>query len=299
MVEKVDKIRWMDDLRLFAVTETGLQTLPVPEGATSFDDMYNGLALGVYSALRTFAHDKFLCLDAHLERTQHSMALLGWDYQLDESRLRQGLHQACTAYPLPDARVRFDVLAEPARQLGTESRVLIGLVPLTPLPPDVYERGVSVGYAHGLSRKRPLVKTADFALVRREYAVTHPEPVQYEYLILDESGFILEGGGSNFYGVRDGVVYTAGSGVLEGISRRIILDLLPGLGIPLRLQAVHRDEIGELDEAALSSSSRALVPVVEIEGQVVADGRPGPVTQRILAAYHAFVAAHIKPAIAP
>jgi branched-chain amino acid aminotransferase len=299
MVRKADKIRWMDDLRLFAVTEPGLQTLPLPDGATSFDDMYDGLALGVYSALRTFSHDRFLCLDAHLERTRRSMAFLGWDYQLDEALLRRGLHQACTGYPPADARVRFDVLAEPARHLGTVSRLLIGLMPFTPLPPHVYERGVSVGFAPGLSRKRPLVKTAEFALIRRDYVVSHPKPIQFEYLMLNEAGFILEGGGSNFYGLRDGVVYTAASGVLEGITRRIILDLLPGLGIPLRLEALHRDEIGELDEAALSGSSRALVPVVEIEGQVVADGRPGPVTRRILAAYHAFVATNIKPATAP
>jgi branched-subunit amino acid aminotransferase/4-amino-4-deoxychorismate lyase len=116
-------------------------------------------------------------------------------------------------------------------------------------------------------------------------------------LLLSESGHILEGTGSNFYGARDGVVWTAGEGVLEGITRRIILDLLPGLGISLRLEPVHVDEIGRLDEAALSSSSRALFPVVEIAGQQVGDGRPGPVSRRILVAYQQFVAKNIRPAV--
>ena len=58
-----------------------------------------------------------------------------------------------------------------------------------------------------------------------------------EYLILDNGGHILEGTGSNFYGIKDGVVYTAGKGVLDGITRKVILSLLPDLKIPLRLQA--------------------------------------------------------------
>jgi hypothetical protein len=119
----------------------------------------------------------------------------------------------------------------------------------------------------------------------------------YEHLLLSESGYILEGTGTNFYGVREGVVWTAGEGVLEGITRRIILSLLPELDIPLRLEAVHVDDIGRLDEAALSGSSRALLPIVEIAGQKVGDGRPGPISRRILAAYQDFVAKNIRPAV--
>lgn len=287
----------MNKLRFFAVTESGPQSLPVPDNATSFDDLYDGLPLGVYSALRTFDHNKFLCLEEHLKRTERSMALLGWDFQLDRQRLRRALHEVCTAYPLPDARVRFDVLSEPARLLGTDSRVLIALMPFTPIPPYLYEVGVAVDFAAGLSRKRPLAKTADFALKRRAYPAGHPESEPYEYLMLDNKGHILEGTSTNFYGVKGGVVWTAGEGVLEGITRRIILSLLPELDIPLRLQAIHVDEIPRLDEAAISGSSRALLPVVRIGGQRVSNGRPGPVCRRILKAYNLFVAQNIEAAV--
>jgi len=284
----------MRELQLFAVMESGVQPLPVPEQATSFEELYEGLALGVYSALRTYGHNKFLCLAAHLDRTERSMTLLGWDFRLDRQRLRQALHAVCTAYPLPEARVRFDVLAEPAYRLGTDSRLLIALMPFRPVPDRLYEEGVKVGFARDLARERPLAKTADFALKRRAYLVgTEP----YEYLMLDEKGYILEGTGTNFYGVRDGALRTAGDGVLEGVTRKIILKLATGLDIPVRLDAVHVDEIAYLDEAAVSGSSRALLPVVAIAGQTVGDGRPGPICRRLLAAYNDFVAREIKMAV--
>jgi branched-chain amino acid aminotransferase len=119
----------------------------------------------------------------------------------------------------------------------------------------------------------------------------------YEYLLLDSAGRILEGTGTNFWAVRDGVVYTAGEGVLEGITREILLQLIGELGISLRLEAVDSGDIASLDEAALSGSSRALLPVVTIDGQTVGDGRPGPIMRRLLAAYNAFVAESVRTAI--
>jgi branched-chain amino acid aminotransferase len=282
----------MDGLQLFAIETDGIRPLPIPPSATGFDDMYDNFTLGVYSVLRTFEHNKFLYLQAHIARTIQSMQLLGWDYQLDEQRLRHALHDACTAYPFPDARVRFDVLAEPPAQL--DSRLLLGLMPFAPVPASYYQNGVRVDVAPDLHRNNPLAKTAVFAQTRRQYP---PNPDVYEYLLVDAEGYLLEGTGSNFYGVRAGVLYTAGTGVLEGITRQIILQQAAALGIPVILQAIHKDEIATLDEAALSSSSRALLPIVAIGTQVVGNGRPGPICQQILTAYNSFVARTIETAI--
>ena len=119
----------------------------------------------------------------------------------------------------------------------------------------------------------------------------------YEQLMLDATGHILEGGSSNFYGVLDGAFCTADQGVLEGITRKIILDLVQELAIPLRLEAVQIDDLPKLTEAAISSSSRGLLPVVQIEDQMIGDGRPGPICQQIEAAYDQFVARKICTAI--
>jgi len=283
----------MASFQLFAVTGAGPEPLPAPPDAQVFADLYTGLALGVYSVWRTFEHNKFLRLEAHLARTRRSMALLGWEFELDETAVRRAIHTICTNAPFPEMRVRLDVLAEPARPLGVESRVLLALMSFTPPPPELYETGVRLDFAPHLQRAQPEAKTADFAMKRR-VAVKREA---YELLLLDAAGHILEGTSSNFYAVRDGAVWTAGEGVLEGITRQIILELLSPLGIPLRLEPVHVDDLPRLDEAAMSSSSRALLPVVEIAGQQIGDGRPGPVTRRILAAYNEYVAGAVKTAV--
>jgi branched-chain amino acid aminotransferase len=285
----------MTDLRLYAITAAGPHRLPTPLEAADFLDLYTGLTLGVYTVLRTFAHNKFLHLEDHLARTQQSMALLGWQATLDLPTLRQALHTLCTAYPHDEMRVRIDVLAAPAHTLGTESRLLIALMPFTPLPVHFYQAGVALGFAQHLARTDPLVKRADFAATRRR-----AQPVDatvFETLMLDGTGHILEGVSSNFYGFRQGILYTAGTGVLEGITRRIILRLAQEAGIEVRLESVHADEVAHLDEAAISSSSRGLLPVVAINGQPIGDGHPGSRCRALMAAYDAYVARAIKTAV--
>jgi branched-chain amino acid aminotransferase len=281
-------------VQLFAVEAGELRPLPISDHITGFDQLYDGLELGVYSALRTFDHNKFLYLEHHIQRTRSSMALLGWPDELDEAGLRQGLHEACSNYPMAEARVRFDFLAAPPHHLGTDSRLLIGLMPFTPPPPQLYQAGVHVGFAPDLARQNPLAKTAAFAQTRRVYKIGGEI---YEYLLLSEAGEILEGTGTNFYAVLDGVFHTAGSGVLAGITRKIILDLAKELNIPVRLEPVQVAQIPQLTEAALSGSSRGLLPVVQIGEQVVGNGRPGPICQQISGAYNEFVAREIKTAI--
>jgi branched-subunit amino acid aminotransferase/4-amino-4-deoxychorismate lyase len=321
----------MSDFQLFAVEDAGPRALPVPEGATQFVDLYSGLPLGVYDVFRTFEGNKFLYLNRHLARTERSMALLGWHYLLDRARLLRTLHNVVTGAGWPEMRVRIDILAEPAETLGTAGRELIAIQPFTPPSHELYERGVAVDFAAELRRDNPLAKAAEFAARRpvsgglRALEGTndpdaevgtgfkpastdvdggHPPAIRpsaeiepYEYLLLDSRRRILEGTGTNFWAVRDGVVYTVGEGVLEGITREIILQLIPELGIPLRLEAVSADETDSLDEAALSGSSRAFLPVVSIAGQTVGDGRPGPISHRILDAYNIFVAENIRTAI--
>ena len=279
--------------QLFVLEGEGARQLTVPPFNT-FDTLYQGCDLGVYTAVRTFEHNQFLYLDQHIARTVQSMQHLGWDYELDESRLRRHLHRLCTGFPAAEMRVRFDILATPPNHWDTNSRELIALIPFELPPAHLYTAGVRVAVAQSLHRETPLAKTAAFAAQRKQY---HFSADAYEYLMLTEAGAILEGTNTNFYAVRDGCLYTAGSGVLEGVTRRILLSLAAALNIPVHLEAVPLAEAHLFEEAAISASSRGLVPVVKIGEQVIGDGRPGPICQRLLSAYNTFVSQEIKTAI--
>jgi branched-chain amino acid aminotransferase len=281
--------------QLFAVTDNGPQPLPIPEGTSGVHDIFDDLPLGVYSALRTFEHNKFLDLEAHLARTERSMALLGWNYKLDRPALCRALHDVCTAYPGPDSRVRFDVLAAPATMLGVDSRLLIALSPFEPPPAHYYQKGVQVALAPALRRERPLIKAASFVLKRRPYPLGQAD--SYEHLMLDEAGHILEGSSSNFYAVYQNALCTAGEGVLAGITRLIILQLAETAGLPIQLTPIHRDQLPAISEAFLSSASRGILPIVAIAGQMVGGGRPGPLTRQLMVAYDAYVRGAIRTAV--
>ena len=75
----------------------------------------------------------------------------------------------------------------------------------------------------------------------------------------------------------------------KGSRVRYLLDLIPAMGIPLHEAALNKRELPSLDEAFLSGSSRAVVPVVRIASFEIGDGRPGPLTRQILRAYQAYV----------
>lgn len=285
-----------DAPELFAVSGQGPVRLALPSPLASIHDLPDDLPFGIYTAFRTFDHDKFLKLGAHLDRMQQSIDLLEWEYHLDRVVLRQALAKVCAGAPWPNSRVRVDVLEAPATRWSVTSRLLLTLAPFEPIPARHYREGVRLGLARQLQRVQPLAKRADFVLARRDYPLGQPEA--YDYLLLDAAENILEGSSSNFFVVCDGMLWTAGDGVLEGITRTIILqELAPALSIPIRFQPPALARVNTFDEAFLSSSSRGLIPVVNIAGTMVGEGTPGPVTRRLMDAYEDYVVETIRPAV--
>lgn len=283
------------ELEFFAVLSDDVEAIQIPEKDAIVSALYTGLPLGVYTGMRTYKHNQFLHLEEHLTRLEESIAALEWDYQLEKRALRKALHHVCTGYKQSDARVRIDVLAAGEIRLTTGSRVLISLSPYAPIPNSVYKNGVQVRIEAAIPRSQPEVKKAEFAVTRRKYL--ERDPSTYECLITDANGHILEGTTSNFYGVRNGVLWTPGFGVLEGIARMIILNLADAAHIPVRLNPICVDDLPTLSESALSSASRGLVPIVQIADQTIGDGLPGPISRKLIEAYRAYVIREIRTAV--
>ena len=282
-------------VRLYAVLPDGPAPLAPPAGAASVHEVFDALPLGVYSGLRTYDGVRFLRLADHVERTQRSADALGLGVQLDRDALARALDAAVREWP-GDARVRFDVLSGPAESLGTDARVLVALSPFDPVPEELRRSGVRCEIARGLSRDDPEVKQASFVLERRPFPIGTPD--RYEQLLVGADGTLLEGSSSNVFFVRDGYLHTADEGVLEGVTRRIVLELAEACGVPVRLTGQREHDLPLVHEAFLSSSSRDVVPIREVEGVRIGSGRPGPVTRRLASAYHRYARAEARPATA-
>jgi len=268
--------------------------LPVPEGARNAHEVFDGLALGVYSALRTFEHERFLGLDLHFERTDRSLELLGRRERLDRTSLARAIDECVRRHSAPDAFVRFDVLFDAPTTLGTTERTLLALAPLAAVPEECIRDGVVVRYST-LRRTRPLIKVASFVVERRPYPLGRPDA--FEHLIVDAKGRILEGTSSNFLALQGGRLRMAGTEVLQGVTQRFVGKLARELGLECVDDPVHCSELAEIDEAFLTSSTRGLVPVVAVEEQRIGAGVPGPWSKRLRAAYLDYAREHARRAV--
>lgn len=110
-------------------------------------------------------------------------------------------------------------------------------------------------------------------------------------ILLTNRGKVSEAAGSCLFLLRDGVLATPGrsSDILESVTRATVLQLAAELGIPTAEREVDRTELYIADEIFLCGTGQELVPVVSVDRLPVADGRPGPVTARLQAAYEAVV----------
>lgn len=104
--------------------------------------------------------------------------------------------------------------------------------------------------------------------------------------VVDAQGNIMEGPGFNVFMVKNGVVRTANRGVLEGISRRTVIELCERLGIPLEIAPIPLAEFRQADEVFLSSTGGGVLPIAKLDGQPLAHF-PGPITGRLYDAYWA------------
>ena len=100
-------------------------------------------------------------------------------------------------------------------------------------------------------------------------------------VLLDGEGCVTEGRGWNIFALRGGRLLSPESGVLEGITRKTVLELSAELNIEGRLARITADELRGADEVFLSSTAGGIMPVKSIDGKTVGDGAPGPVTQRL------------------
>jgi branched-chain amino acid aminotransferase len=107
-------------------------------------------------------------------------------------------------------------------------------------------------------------------------------------LLSDAAGNVVEGPGFNVFAVRGGKLVTPKQGVLEGITRRTVIEMAASLGIPVELRALPADELRQADEAFLSSSGGGVLPVTRVDGRPVGNGKAGALTHRLLETYWAW-----------
>jgi branched-subunit amino acid aminotransferase/4-amino-4-deoxychorismate lyase len=114
-------------------------------------------------------------------------------------------------------------------------------------------------------------------------------------VLLDTAGHLCEGTSSNLFLVIRGVVHTppATCGILPGITRQAVLDMLADFDIPVEQFPIPPAALDAADELFLTSCLREIAPVTRVDERPIGTGVPGPLTLRLRAAYQALVTSAI------
>lgn len=241
---------------------------------------------GVYTVMRTYPDLKVVRLAQHFQRLGESARLLGESFQLDEEWTRAMLRRAIQDSGFPLARARLTV------PFGSPDELIIAVERFTPPAPELYERGVRVGLVEG-RRESPLAKDSHFIEWRKALLAEQPKGI-FEVILYDHDGLISEGVGSNFYAVIDGKVRTANEGMLEGIARSILLDVVAQVA-PIELRRIEVGELHRASEAMLTSASRSVIPVVQVGDITIGSGAPGPIAPALKARYDHRIEREMEP----
>ncbi|NWF65522.1 MAG: aminotransferase class IV [Chloroflexi bacterium] len=291
--------------QVFHLVSNNIQ--PLEFSASTLDEMTLRLPDGFYTTFSTLkGGTHVLGLQAHLDRLYRPANALRIIPSAAEADARHHIAALAQRYLPSESRIRL-VLTK------NSGDVYIGIQPFAPPPAEIYEKGAHV-ITTEMTRHDPRIKGTDFIAQSAEQRKLVKDDV-FE-ILLTKHGGILEGMTSNFYAVcsviaseqqrtkqspagriasgkkrerprNDGILITARRGILLGVTRRAVLRLARGEGMPIEYRPPRVDE--NFDEAFLTSSSRGVVPVVRINGAPVGQGKPGTWTKRLSLAYQAYV----------
>ena len=236
----------------------------------------------------------FFRLEDHLGRFERSMELLRLRPPYDRSEIRDILIECVRLSGLCDAYAEVictrGIPRPGSRDLrDCENRFYAFVVPFIWIAdPEKQEQGLHAVIG---SKQRIAPESVDPTVKNYHWLDLETGLLEsYErggetVILVDADDNIVEGPGFNVFAVKDGTISTPDRGVLEGITRKTIIELAAEHGIQLAASPVPADELRRADEVFLSSTAGGVIPVTTVDGKAVGNGEPGPLTRQLREAY--------------
>lgn len=229
-------------------------------------DLRNDKTVGVFETLRADS-GKLHDLAAHLLRLRNSAALIGIKIP-SLTVLAKNLKHAARSHHASALRVKL---------VCTKTDVVIEtrLLPID----SAREHGIAVTVV-AADRSIPEAKALPY---HREYAAHHEAGRKGygEALLRRSDGSVTEGAYSNLFFVKDGVLWTADTDMLPGITRHAVIKLAKRLKIPVHFVSLQETDMWHAEEIFLTSSLHGITPVIRLDTEPVGDGKPGKITQKL------------------
>jgi branched-chain amino acid aminotransferase len=236
----------------------------------------------------------FFRLEDHLDRFERSMEHLHLSPPYDRSEIRDILIECVRLSGLRDAYAEIICtrgIPSPGSRdpRDCENRFYAFVVPFIWIAdPEKQERGLHAVIG---SKQRIAPESVDPTVKNYHWLDLETGLLEaYErggetVILVDAEDNVVEGPGFNVFAVEHGSISTPDRGVLEGITRKTIIELAAEHGMQPEARPIPVGELGQADEVFLSSTAGGVIPVTTVDREAVGNGEPGPVTRQLRDAY--------------
>jgi branched-chain amino acid aminotransferase len=254
--------------------------------------------VGVFEGVRAYDTPRGPCifrLEEHTERLFNSAHILGLTIPYTRDEVNAAQREVFAANGLPEGYLRPMVyLGAEAMGLRAKDLSVNLMVAAWPWPnymdPESRERGIRVrtsSYTRHHVNITMCKAKANGNYINSILALHEAQEAGCdEALMLDAEGYVAEGSGENVFVVRKGVLHTPElTSCLDGITRSTVFTLAAEEGLTIRERRITRDEVYIADEAFFTGTAAEVLPIRELDGRQIGDGRRGPVTERLQGLY--------------
>jgi branched-chain amino acid aminotransferase len=265
----------------------------VPKSEAKISVFDHGLLYGdgVFEGIRVYGGCVFR-LDEHLERLEYSARALLLKMPWSRQELSDAVCETCRRNNLTDGYIRL-LVTRGVGSLGLSPRscikpsLIIIADKIQLYPEEYYEKGLKIitvpTRRSGPAMLPPMVKSLNY--VNNILAKIEAQHSGYEEAImLDDAGYVAECTGDNLFLIHKGALITPppATGALRGITRATAMDIARDLGLPIMENNLTRYDVWIADECFLTGTAAEMIPVVEVDGRPIGDGKPGCHTMKIL-----------------
>ena len=251
---------------------------------------------GVFDLLRTYQRVPFR-LREHIHRLENSARLIGIELPWSTDELEAIVLSTHKRNAVENATIRIVVTGGSSDNFMTPQQkpsLAVMVNPLVPYAAAYYESGCKVT-STTIERIMPSVKSLNY--IGAIMAMAEASRVgAIEAIYKDASGNLSEGTRSNLFVFRGGTLITPKDGVLVGITRQAVLDVARGQ-FEIAEGPISYEEMDAVDEAFLTSTTKEIVPIVEIDGIEIGGGQPGTQTRKLMRMFRDYIQDSVDRAV--
>jgi len=266
--------------------------LPADKAQVSVYDRGYLLGDGVYEVIPVYAGKAFL-LERHLQRLQNSLDGVRIENPHSEEQWTQTINDLIAKNNGGDQSLYLQVTRGVAPRdhifpVGVAPSVFMMSNPLHPVAESWKIEGIKAITTADIRWMRCDIKA--ITLLANSLMKQQAQDAGAQEALLIRDNYLTEGSASNAYAVIDGVIFTAPKDekVLPGITRDLIIELAAQADMPMHERAVSESALRNADEIWISSSTKEVVPVTLLDGEIVGSGKPGPIWQQMHALFQQY-----------